>query len=248
MADAKRERLDVVLVRRGFAESRASARASIDAGLVQVNGQPALKPAELTAPDAAITFERAHPWASRGGLKLDHGLTVFGVDPTGRACLDIGASTGGFTDVLLARGARRVTSVDVGSGQMIARLRNDVRVQVIEGADARKLTPDMVGEPPGLVVCDASYIGLAKVLPVPLSLAAPGAELVALFKPQFEVGPAHVGRGGIVSDDAAIVRAADAVAQAFAELGWPVVGWSDSPIRGGDGNRESLLHARRLAR
>lgn len=248
MADATRERLDVALVRRGYAESRAAARASIEAGLVHVNGRAALKPAELTAPDAEITFERAHPWASRGGLKLDHGLKVFGVDPAGRACLDIGASTGGFTDVLLARGARCVASVDVGSGQVIARLRSDSRVRVLENTDARALTQVMVGEPPSLIVCDASYIGLAKVLPVPLSLAAPRAELVALFKPQFEVGPAHVGRGGIVSDDAATGRAAEEVAAALAGLGWAVVGWSESPIRGGDGNRERLLHARRAAR
>jgi 23S rRNA (cytidine1920-2'-O)/16S rRNA (cytidine1409-2'-O)-methyltransferase len=245
MADAAKERLDVALVRRGLAESRASARASIEAGLVQVNGRPALKPAELVDDQADIAFERAHPWASRGGLKLDHGLSAFAVDPAGRACLDVGASTGGFTDVLLARGARCVTSVDVGTGQMIARLRNDPRVRVIESTDARALTLEMVGEPPGLIVCDASYIGLAKVLPVPLSLAAPGAELVALFKPQFEVGPAHVGRGGIVSDDAATQRSADELAAALSGLGWPVIGWTDSPVRGGDGNRERLLYARR---
>jgi 23S rRNA (cytidine1920-2'-O)/16S rRNA (cytidine1409-2'-O)-methyltransferase len=245
MADTAKERLDVALVRLGLAESRASARASIEAGLVQVNGRLALKPAELTGPDAEISFERAHPWASRGGLKLDHALTAFAVDPAGRACLDIGSSTGGFTDVLLARGAHSVTSVDVGTGQMIARLRTDPRVRLIESTDARALTPGIIGEPPGLVVCDASYIGLAKVLPVPLSLAATGAELVALFKPQFEVGPAHVGRGGIVNDDAATLRAADALAAALSGLGWPVIGWTGSPIRGGDGNRERLLHARR---
>jgi 23S rRNA (cytidine1920-2'-O)/16S rRNA (cytidine1409-2'-O)-methyltransferase len=246
MADAAKERLDVALVRRGLAESRASARASIEAGLVQVNGRQALKPAELVGAEAEIAFERAHPWASRGGLKLDHALTAFGVDPAGRACLDIGASTGGFTDVLLARGARSVTSVDVGSGQVIARLRSDPRVRVLENTDARTLTPAMIGEPPGLVVCDASYIGLAKVLPVPLSLAAPGAELVALFKPQFEVGPAYVGRGGIVSDDAATAKAAEEVAAVFAGLGWPIAAWTDSPIRGGDGNRERLLVAKRI--
>jgi 23S rRNA (cytidine1920-2'-O)/16S rRNA (cytidine1409-2'-O)-methyltransferase len=246
MADAPKERLDVALVKRGLAPTRAAARASIEAGLVRIDGRIAAKPAEMVGEGQALDYEPPHPWVSRGGLKLAHALDVFGVSPEGRACLDVGASTGGFTDVLLARGARRVVSVDVGHGQLAAKLRADPRVVSLEGQDARTLTADMLGESPSLVVADASFVGLAKVLPTPLSLAAVGADLVALFKPQFEVGPAHVGKGGIVSDEAKTSRAADGLAAFLAEAGWPVLAWTDSPISGGDGNREKLLHARRL--
>jgi 23S rRNA (cytidine1920-2'-O)/16S rRNA (cytidine1409-2'-O)-methyltransferase len=178
-------------------------------------------------------------------LKLVHGLEVFGVDPAGRVCLDIGASTGGFTDVLLARGARRVVAVDVGRDQLVARLRSDGRVVSLEGQDARTLGAEIIGEAPSLVVCDASFIGLAKVMARPLSLAAEGAEAVVLFKPQFEVGPDKVGKGGIVTDDAATDLAAQAVARWFDGEGWEIVEWADSPIRGGDGNRERLILAKR---
>ncbi|MEZ6030598.1 MAG: TlyA family RNA methyltransferase, partial [Hyphomonadaceae bacterium] len=212
-------RLDVELVQRGLAPSRAQARAAIEAGQVSVDGQLAQKPGQLVREDARIEAELAHPWVSRGGVKLDHALTVFGVDPVGRACLDIGASTGGFTDVLLTRGARRVVAVDVGRDQIHPNIRLDARVVSCEATDARNLTAEMLGEPPSLIVCDASFIGLAKLLGPALALAAPKAQLVALFKPQFEVGPAHVGRGGIVSDAAAVDRAAASLEAWLAEAG-----------------------------
>lgn len=236
-------RLDVELVQRGLAPSRAQARAAIEAGKVSVDGQLAQKPGQLVREDARIEAEPAHPWVSRGGVKLDHALAVFGVDPVGRACLDIGASTGGFADVLLTRGARRIVAVDVGRDQIHPRILSDARVISCEATDARNLTADMLGEPPSLIVCDASFIGLAKLLGPALTLAAPKAQLIALFKPQFEVGPAHVGRGGIVSDAAAVDQAAASLEAWLAEAGWPVDQWTDSPIAGGDGNRERLLLA-----
>lgn len=246
--DNQPRRLDVELVRRGLAVSRAQARASIEAGKVQVDGRDATKPGLLVRPDTAIAAEAAHPWVSRGGLKLDHALTAFGVDVAGRACLDVGSSTGGFTDVLLSRGARRVVAVDVGRDQLHTRLRADARVLSLEATDARSLTAAMLGEPPELIVCDASFIGLAKLLGPALTLAAPGARLVALFKPQFEVGPAHVGRGGIVSDLAATNAAAASLCAWLVEQGWPVEKWTDSPIQGGDGNNERLLLAQKTDR
>ena len=189
-----------------------------------------------------MTAEPAHPWVSRGGLKLDHALNAFGVDPAGRACLDVGSSTGGFTDVLLARGARRVVAVDAGRDQFHAKLRTDPRVISLEATDARELTAELLGEPPSLIVVDASFIGLAKLLARPLELAARQATLVGLFKPQFEVGPANVGRGGIVSDQAAVDRAAGELETWLRDRGWPIVAWTPSPIAGGDGNLERLFH------
>lgn len=241
--DSETRRLDVELVRRGLAPSRAQARAAIEAGKVSVEGVSASKPGQLVRGDTPIAAEAAHPWVSRGGLKLDHALTVFGVDVAGRACLDVGASTGGFTDVLLARGARRVVAVDVGRDQLHEKLKQDSRVISLEATDARRLTAEMIGEPPSLVVCDASFIGLAKLLGPALGLAAPGAQLIALFKPQFEVGPAHVGKGGIVNDQAAVEAAASALEAWLRNLHWPVSNWTESPIPGGDGNRERLLLA-----
>ncbi|OYX51902.1 MAG: TlyA family rRNA (cytidine-2'-O)-methyltransferase [Alphaproteobacteria bacterium 32-64-14] len=241
--DSETRRLDVELVRRSLAASRAQARAAIEAGKVLVEGVAATKPGMLVRGDAPITAEAAHPWVSRGGVKLDHALTVFGVDCAGRACLDVGASTGGFTDVLLARGARRVVAVDVGRDQLHSRLREDARVVSLESTDARNLTAAMLGEPPTLIVCDASFISLSKLLERALSLAAPGASLVALFKPQFEVGPANVGRSGIVSNQAATEAAAHNIELWLKAAGWPVGNWTESPIAGGDGNRERLLLA-----
>jgi 23S rRNA (cytidine1920-2'-O)/16S rRNA (cytidine1409-2'-O)-methyltransferase len=241
-------RLDAALVERGLSPSRAQARAAIEAGRVRVDGVVVDKPSRWVDPVAVIEAGRAHPWASRGGLKLDHAFSVFGVDVSGRACLDIGASTGGFTDVLLARGAKRVLAVDVGRDQMLARLKADPRVVSREGLDARALTPELLvealGEPPSMVVCDASFISLAKVAGPALDLAAHDAELVALMKPQFEVGRAHIGKGGVVTDAAAIDAAAREVETWLQRSGWTVVGWTDSPIAGGDGNRERLAHAR----
>ena len=241
--DSETRRLDVELVRRGLAPSRAQARAAIEAGKVSVDGAPAQKPGQMVRHDTVIAAEAAHPWVSRGGLKLDHALAVFGVDVAGKACLDVGASTGGFTQVLLARGAKRVVAVDVGRDQLHQSLRSDPRVVSLESTDARSLTAEMLGEPPALIVCDASFIGLAKLLGPALGLAAPGAQLVALFKPQFEVGPANVGRGGIVTDQAATEAAAGNLEAWLRDLHWHVSKWTESPIPGGDGNRERLLLA-----
>jgi 23S rRNA (cytidine1920-2'-O)/16S rRNA (cytidine1409-2'-O)-methyltransferase len=243
-SDAERRRLDVELVQRGLAPTRARAREAIEAGKVLVDARVARKPGQMVGDATLIEAEAAHPWVSRGGLKLDHALTVFGVDPAGLHCLDLGASTGGFTDVLLARGARRVVAIDVGVGQLHPLLQQDKRVISHESTDARNIDSAMVIEPPTLIVCDASFIGLAKLLARPLELAAPESTLVALFKPQFEVGPANVGKGGIVSDASAVSAAADELGRWLAKTGWPVCGWTDSPITGGDGNRERLFVAR----
>lgn len=245
--DDNLRRLDVELVRRGLAASRTQARAAIEAGAVKVGGVVATRPSQPVAAAAAIAWAPAHPWVSRGGVKLAHALDSFGVDPAGRACLDVGASTGGFTEVLLERGARRVAAVDVGRGQLHPKLRADPRVVSLEATDARALTAAMLVEPPTLVVCDASFIGLAKLLAQPLSLAAEQADLAALFKPQFEVGRAHVGKGGIVTDQVAADRAAETFEVWLRDLGWLVRGWTESPILGGDGNRERLVHAVRNA-
>lgn len=242
-------RLDVELVRRGLAPSRAQAKAAIEAGCVHVDGAVARKPGQLVTSDSDIRAEAAHPWVSRGGVKLAHALTVFGIDPHGRLCLDIGASTGGFTDVLLKGGARKVVAVDVGRGQLHPRLRGDPRVVSLEETDARNLTLAQIGgEAPSLIVCDASFIGLEKVLAHPLKLAAPGAWLVGLFKPQFEVGRSHVGKGGIVTDEAATDRAAARVEVWLESQGWRLQGWTPSPIAGGDGNTERLFSAKATER
>jgi 23S rRNA (cytidine1920-2'-O)/16S rRNA (cytidine1409-2'-O)-methyltransferase len=189
-----------------------------------------------------------HPWVSRGGLKLAHALAHFGLSPAGRVCLDIGASTGGFTDVLLAHGAARVHAVDVGHGQLAWRLRTDPRVVVHERTNARHLTPTAIGEPVGALVCDASFIGLRTVLPAPLSLCAPGAWAVALIKPQFEVGPGRVGAKGVVRDPALHQQVCADVSAWWAGLaGWSVLGIEPSPITGPEGNREFLIAARLVA-
>ena len=236
-------RLDIELVRRGLSPSRGQAREAIETGKVRVEGNLAAKPGQLVTATTRIEAEPLHPWVSRGGLKLDHALTTFGVDVSGQHCLDIGSSTGGFTDVLLARGARRVVAVDVGTGQLHPRLQADSRVVSLESTDARNLTAKGVIEPPTILVCDASFIGLAKLLGPPLQLAASHAKLVALFKPQFEVGREHVGKGGIVSNEVAKEAAATALIHWLQQAGWRVKAWTDSPITGGDGNRERLFLA-----
>ena len=199
------------------------------------------------AADAPLEVRGAdHPWVSRGGVKLAHALDRFGIDPTGRVCLDVGASTGGFTDVLLSRGAARVYAVDVGHGQLAWKLRQDRRVVSLEGVNARYLTTKEIPEPPELIVCDASFIGLETVLPASLALAAPGARLVALIKPQFEAGRAQVGKGGVVRDPevhAAVCRRIEAWLGALP--GWTVLGIEESPITGPEGNREFLIAAAR---
>ncbi len=186
-----------------------------------------------------------HPWVSRGGIKLDHALTHFGIDPSGLTALDIGASTGGFTDVLCQRGAQRAYAVDVGYGQLDARLRDDSRVTVLERTNARYLSREQVPEPIDLIVCDASFIGLRTILPAPLALAVAGARLVALIKPQFEAGRERVGKGGIVRDPAVHVEVCETICNWLRADGWPVIGLTESPIKGRDGNTEFLIAARR---
>ena len=215
---------------------------------MRVGGVAASKPGQLVTAVSEIEAEAAHPWVSRGALKLAHALDVFGVDPTGLVCLDVGASTGGFSEVLLQRGARKVIAVDVGQGQLHPKLKSDSRIVSLESTDARNLTAEMLGAPPDLIVCDASFIGVSKVLDRPLDLAGAKAMLIGLFKPQFEVGPALVGKGGIVSVETAMTRASVAVEAWLASKGWPVINWSDSPITGRDGNRERLFYCEKLPR
>lgn len=238
-------RLDRALVARGLFETRARAQAAIAAGKVRVNGRVVRKAALRVDGDADIRGEAAHPWVGRGALKLAHALDVSGIGVEGALCLDVGASTGGFTEVLLARGAARVVAVDVGREQLHPRLRRDARVTSLEGRDARGLTRADTGRP-DVVVCDASFIALHKVLEVPLGLAREGAALVALVKPQFEAGPDAVGRGGVVRDAAARERALSEACAWLASVGWEVEGVTDSPVTGRGGNREYLLWARRL--
>ena len=239
-------RLDQFLVDRGHFDSRAKAQAAIMAGLVFVKGQRADKPGLAVAPDAAVEVKgKAHPYVSRGGLKLAKALEHFRIDCTGKTGLDVGASTGGFTDVLLRAGAAKVYAVDVGHNQLAWAMRSDPRVVVMERTNARYLTRDQVPEPVDLVVCDASFIGLETVLPAPMALAAPGAWLVALIKPQFEVGPERVGKGGIVRDPALHLEVCERIARWLAsQPGWSVVGIAPSPIEGADGNREFLIAGR----
>lgn len=237
------ERADKVLVALGHFDSRAAAQAAIAAGKVRVGGKVVSKPSEKISASARIEAEAEHPFVSRAGLKLAHALKVFEIDPTGWSCLDVGASTGGFTEVLLVHGAQSVVAVDVGRDQLHPRLRNDPRVTSLEATDARALTKADVGTPPRLIVCDASFISLHKLLEVPLALAAQDASLIALFKPQFEVGREFVGKGGIVRDAAAIERAEQAFVEWLAAQGWRVEARIDSPIRGGDGNAERLIYA-----
>ncbi len=244
---AERPRLDQLLVDRGLVDSRARAQALVMAGKVFCDTRRLDKPGQRISPDLPLTVKgQDHPWVSRGGLKLVAGLDAFGIDPAGAVCLDVGASTGGFTDVLLSRGAARVHAVDVGYGQLAHRVRTDGRVVVLERTNARHLTAGQVPEPVDLVVCDASFIGLRTVLPAALALARPGAALVALIKPQFEVGPERVGKGGVVRDAALHAEVCETI-RAWLEgsAGWSVLGLTDSPITGPEGNREFLIGARR---
>jgi 23S rRNA (cytidine1920-2'-O)/16S rRNA (cytidine1409-2'-O)-methyltransferase len=240
-------RLDQLLVDRGLVESRVKAQAVILAGCVFAGDRRLDKAGQAVAADAAIELRgQDHPWVSRGGLKLVRALDAFSIDPAGRVCLDVGASTGGFTDVLLSRGAARVYAVDVGHGQLAWKLRQDPRVVVLERTNARHLAAEQVPEPVGMVVCDASFIGLQTVLPAPLALAGPGAALVALIKPQFEVGRDRVGKGGVVRDPELHREVCDRIATWLDGLpGWSVQGIVESPIRGPEGNVEFLIAAHR---
>jgi 23S rRNA (cytidine1920-2'-O)/16S rRNA (cytidine1409-2'-O)-methyltransferase len=244
---AKR-RADQLLVDRGLAESRQRAQALILAGLVFMGERRIDKAGETIFETADIAVRgRDHPWVSRGGVKLAYALDHFAIDVTGLEALDIGASTGGFTDVLLARGAVKVHAVDVGRGQLAWKLRQDARVIVHEGFNARYLSAAEISEPIDLVTCDASFIGLATVLPAALALAKPAAQLVALIKPQFEAGPKAVGKGGVVRDRAVHHAVCEAVSAWLTAQGWSIAGIADSPIEGPAGNREFLLYARRDA-
>ncbi len=240
-----RKRADIVLVERGFFSSRARAQAAIAAGLVSVGGVALGKASEAVAEDAEIAAAAPHPWVSRGGVKLAAALDAFGLDPAGRVCLDVGASTGGFTDVLLTRGAAKVVAVDVGRRQLAARLAADHRVVSLEGLDARALTREHTGVAPGAIVCDVSFISQRLVLPHVLPLAAPSAWLVSLVKPQFEVGPAEIVKGQVRSEKA-LVRACENVAGCIEARGWSVLGVIPSPILGGGGAREYLVAARHV--
>jgi 23S rRNA (cytidine1920-2'-O)/16S rRNA (cytidine1409-2'-O)-methyltransferase len=236
-------RADQLLVERGLAESRSRAQAYILAGKVFAGERRIEKAGQLLADSMPIEVRgQDHPWVSRGGLKLEHGLRHFGLSPAGRVCLDIGASTGGFTDVLLAHGAARVHAVDVGHGQLAWKLRNDPRVTVHEKTNARYLTRETIGDPIGALVCDASFIGLTTLLPAPLALCSPDAWAIALIKPQFEAGPAAVGRKGVVRDPAVHAAVCERIRAWWAALpDWRVLGITESPITGPEGNREFLI-------
>jgi 23S rRNA (cytidine1920-2'-O)/16S rRNA (cytidine1409-2'-O)-methyltransferase len=237
-------RLDRLLVERGLAESREKAQALIMAGDVLLNGQKALKPGQTAAPDAALEVLARPPYVGRGGYKLAAALDRFGVPVAGRVCLDIGSSTGGFTDVLLQRGAARVHAVDVGAGQLDWKLRNDPRVAVHEGVNARELTFDEIGEHADLAAMDVSFISATLILPALAPLLRPDGRMIVLVKPQFEVGRGQVGKGGIVRDPALHRAACEKVAAAVEQSGFKT-SLMESPILGAEGNKEFLLYAER---
>ena len=239
-----RRRADLLLVERGLFESRAKAQAAIGAGLVTAGDVPVRKASEEIPIDAALRAEAAHPWVSRGGVKLAAALDHFGFDPRDHVCLDVGASIGGFTQVLLARGARRVYAVDVGREQLHASLRREPRVMPFEQTDIRGIAPGRLPEPPDFVTVDVSFISLKLVLPAALALLRPPAWLVALIKPQFEAGRRHL-KKGIVRDPQIHAAVCDDIAASAASLGWTVAGVIPSKILGGDGNREFFLGASR---
>jgi 23S rRNA (cytidine1920-2'-O)/16S rRNA (cytidine1409-2'-O)-methyltransferase len=240
----ERRRADRLLVERGLFESRAKAQAAIAAGLVTANGARVAKASDEIAADAVVQARPEHPWVSRGGVKLAAALDHFGIDPKGRVCLDVGASTGGFTHVLLERSARRIYAVDVGRGQLHQSLRAKPEIVSLEGTDIRALSPAQIPEPPDLVLADVSFISLKLVLPPTLALARPPAQLIALIKPQFEAGRAHL-KKGVVRDPQVHQAVCDDISAFVAALGWTVLGVIPSPLTGGDGNREFLLGAAR---
>ena len=238
-------RLDTLLVERGLVDTRTKAQALVIAGRVYSGERRLDKPGQATSVDIPLTVRRdEHEWVSRGGVKLAHGLAHFSIDAKDRDCLDIGASTGGFTDVLLKAGARTVHAVDVGRGQLDWSLRNNDRVIVLEGVNARHLSRADIPIPPSLIVCDASFIGLQTILPASLELAAPGANLIALIKPQFEVGKGRVGKGGVVRDPVLHQEVCDRIRAWLADdQGWIVDGVAESPLKGPKGNIEFLIAA-----
>ena len=243
-----RIRLDALLHERGLVSSRTRGRTSVLAGLVRVDGRPATKAGALVRADAEVTLDGPdHPWVGRGGVKLAHALEVFGIDPAGAAALDVGASTGGFTDVLLRRGARNVVALDVGRGQLDWRLRGDPRIRVLERVHIAAVTPEVL--PAGLrrfdvVTVDVSFISIGRFIDRLPPLIAPGGDLLTLVKPQFEAGRAEVGRGGLITDPDVHERAVESVADAAAAVGLKRVAMTPSPITGTKGNREFFLHLR----
>ena len=240
----KKIRVDQLLVERGLAESRSRAQALVMAGHVMLGDKKAEKPGQQVAGDAELTLiGRDHPWVSRGGIKLDHALKEFAIDVSGMTAMDVGSSTGGFTDVLLSGGALRVYAVDSGTNQLAWKLRNDDRVTVHEQTSARILTAQHIPEPIDIIVCDASFIGLAKVLDRPIEFARAGAQLIALIKPQFEAGRDEVGKGGVVRDAAVHDRVCADVQTWLVSKGWRVRGLTTSPITGPQGNVEFLVWA-----
>ncbi|BAT19897.1 TlyA family RNA methyltransferase [Asaia bogorensis] len=243
-----KKRADVLLVERGLVESRARAQALIMAGLVFTKDRRIAKAGDMLAEDTALDLKgQDHPWVSRGGLKLNHALSHFGLDPAGATAVDVGASTGGFTDVLLTKGATKVYAVDVGHGQIAWKLRSDPRVVVMEKTNARTLDETIIPDPISIVVCDASFIGLRIVLPPALALCQPGGWAVALIKPQFEAGRSEIGAKGVVRDAAVHERVCAEIRTWWEELkGWEVLGIEPSPITGPEGNREFLIAARRV--
>ena len=246
-ATLSKPRADQRLVELGLAESRSRAQALILAGLVYAGDRRVDKAGQGVAADAPLTVKgRDHPWVSRGGVKLAHGLDHFGWEVTGVTAIDVGSSTGGFTDVLLTRGAAKVYAVDSGTNQLAWKLREDPRVVVLEQVNARYLLDTQIVEPIDLIVCDAGFIGLAKVLVRPLAFAKPAARLLALIKPQFEAGPGEVGKGGVVRDAAVHVRVCAEVADWLVQSGWAVAGVTPSPITGPEGNVEFLVAAIRV--
>ena len=237
-------RADIALVERGLFASRAKAREAIEAGFVSMDGRKVEKPSESVAPQARIDARAPYEWVSRGGVKLAAALDAFAIDPQGLACLDIGASTGGFAHVLVSRGAKSVACVDVGHGQLHPSIASDPRVKNMERTDGRKLTAADLAAAPDLVVVDVSFISLERVLPHVLALAAPQAKLVALIKPQFEAGPEHV-KKGVVRDEKIHAAVCAKIEKLVAGLGWRRIGLVASPIAGGEGNREFLIGAER---
>lgn len=241
---APRLRIDQLLVERGLAESRERAQALVMAGYVLVDGEKARKPGQAVKRDSLLELTQRLPFVSRGGLKLAGALDYFGVDVAGRVCVDIGASTGGFTDCLLQRGAARVYAVDVGAGQLDWKLRNDARVVVKEGLNARYLTREDIGEPADLLTCDVSFISVTMILPAATPLLKPEGAMIVLVKPQFEVGRGQVGKGGIVKDPALHQAACVRIEDAVRGRGFRTA-MMESPILGAEGNREFLLYATR---
>lgn len=239
------KRLDIFLFETGYYDSRARAASAIKTGHVKVNGRTATKASAKVSEKDDVQAEAEHPWVSRGGMKLAHALEVFDVDPTDQVCLDVGASTGGFTQVLITNGAARVYAVDVGRDQLHHSLRDNFKIVSMEATDARGLTSELFQPIPTLIVCDASFISAGKVLETPLRLVEAGAVLITLVKPQFEVGKDHIGRGGLVKDRRVAEQSLKSFADWLSAQGWAILATDISPVKGGDGNTEFLLYARK---